>query len=121
MDQRHALVHHFLRKAAFFDGILVVLANCGQAAVERRLLHFFEQDGDTGIGACHRDAAAHGSRADDGGLADVVDGRVLRNIGDLGDGALGEKGVNQRARLIGSDALLEDLAFFLAALVEGQR
>src|SRR5581483_8237282 len=71
-------------------------------------------------GAGHGDTAAHGSGADDGDLANVVDRVVFRNVGNLGYGTFGEKGVDQGARLVRCDALFEDLALALAALVKGQ-
>src|SRR6202011_2797698 len=43
-----------------------------------------------------------------------------RNVGNLSHRAFGEKRVNQRPRLIGRDALFEDLALLLAALGERQ-
>ena len=41
-DQRHALIHHGLRKTALFDGVFVVLADDRHAAVERVLRGFLD-------------------------------------------------------------------------------
>src|SRR5277367_2699579 len=120
MNERHALIHHFLRETALFYGIVVILANYSDAAIQRRLFHLFEQHGNARIGTSHRDSPAHSPRADDGGLADVVGGRLLGDIGDLRNRAFGEKRMNERASLIGSDALFEDLALFFATFVKRQ-
>ena len=77
-------------------------------------------DGNAGVGIGHRDAAAHGARADDRGLPNWDQRHVLGQARDLGDGALGEEDVDQGFRLVGIQALFEELAFLLAAFVEGE-
>jgi hypothetical protein len=98
-DQRHALIHHGLREAALFHRIFVILFDDGHAAIERVLRGFLDDDRDAGIGVVHRNTAAHGTRADDGGLLDVVGFGVLGNVRDFGHGAFAEEGVDQRFRL----------------------
>ena len=64
-----------------------------------------------GVGVVHGDAAAHGPRADDGGLADIVGFGLFRNVRNLGDGSFAEEGVNQRFRLGRKQAFLEKFGF----------
>ena len=59
----------------------------------------FSSTGNAGIGVGHRDAAAHRAGADDGGARDVAGRRVLRHVGNLGDLALGEEQMAQRAAI----------------------
>ena len=119
MNQGHALVHHLLRETALRHGVRVVLADGGEAAIESFLRGVLDQDGDAGVGERHRDAAAHGARADDGRFAERIRGGVLRDVRDLRDGALGEEGVDQRGGLVGGRATGGDLALRLQPSSKG--
>jgi hypothetical protein len=56
-----------------------------------------------GISQRHRDAPAHGARADDGRFANRVNRRVFGYAGHFGDGTLGEEGMNQSLSLRGTE------------------
>ena len=86
-------------QAALAHGALVVLADRGDAALQRLGLGLEDRHRDAGVEEVHADAAAHGAGADDADLADLAHRRVLGHVGDLGRGALAEEDVAQRARL----------------------
>ena len=94
-NQRHPLIHHRLREPAFLYRILVVLSDGRDSAVKRRLRRLLQQHRNPRIRVVHRDAAAHGSRADHRGLPDRQQGRVLGNVRDLRDRPFPEEGVDQ--------------------------
>ena len=66
LNSFQALVDELLGEASAVDGVLIVLLNRGQAAVESRLVGIFEQHRNSGVGEYHGDPATHGSCADDG-------------------------------------------------------
>src|SRR5262245_8196317 len=111
LDQRHTLTHHFLREAAFLDGVLVVFANRRHPAIQRLLRHLSHDYRDAGVGVIHRDPAAHRPSADDRGLFDFENFRVFRRVGNLRDFALAEEDVDHRLRLIREKALFEQFGF----------
>ena len=76
---------------------------------------------DAGIGARHRDAAAHRAGADDADAVHRCGNRVLRDARHLRDAALGEEGVDERLGLLGLREVEEDLALAGAALGERER
>ena len=77
-DQRHRLLDLLRGHLALRHRDFVVAADRGDAAIERRLVHFLEQDRNAGVRVVHRDAAAHRARADDRGAFDLLGRRVLR-------------------------------------------
>ena len=120
LDQLQALVHHCLGEASALHRHGIILANGGQAAVERGLVGFLEYDRNSGVGEYHGDAAAHGAGADDRGRIDRNDRRFFRNIGDLGHFAFAEEDVDERLRLVGVEAVDEQPGLDLASLLERQ-
>ena len=60
--------------------------------IERALLGLQHRHRNAAIGEVHGDAAAHRAAADDRGLLDRQDGRVLRHVVDLVGLALDEEG-----------------------------
>ena len=99
MDQGHAMVHDFLREAAFGDGVRIILADDAEAAVERFLRGVFDADVDARVGERHRNTAAHGACANDAGLAERVGLGIFWNVWHLGNGALGDESVDEGAGL----------------------
>ncbi len=96
------------------------MLNVGKPAVERRLVGFLEQYRNAGVGEHHGDAAAHGPRPDHRGGIDRNDRSFLRNVRDLGHFALAKEDVDQRLRLVGIEAIDEQLGLDLAAFLERQ-
>src|SRR5439155_12097334 len=118
LDERQPLFHRFLRETSFLHGAFVVLAYSGQAAIECRLFGIYNEHRNSGVGAGHRNAATHRSSANNGGFADLVGASVFRYARNPGRGALREEGVDQRPRLIGCEALLDDFTFPFATFLE---
>ena len=119
-DQEHARIHVLLGDAAARDAALVILADHGEALVQRLRVGLQHAHGNAGVGEVHGDAAAHGAAADDRGRLDGLHGRIGRHVGNLGGLALGEEGVALALGLLGADAFDEELALLLHALVEGE-
>ena len=117
-DERHGLVDLLGRHLALRHRDVVVAPDRGEPAIERRLIHFFQQDGNAGVRVVHRNAAAHRAGADNRRAPDVPRRCVLRYVGNFGDFALGEEQMPQRPRFGGHDARREDLAFALGSVVE---
>ena len=97
-DERERLGHRLRRQLALGDRRFVVLADRRHAAVQPSLIDVLEEHWDTHIGVRHRDAATHGSRADDRRALDVVSGGVFGDIGNLGHLALGKEHVDRARR-----------------------
>ena len=116
--QREALVHHLLREALFFHRIRVISTNHLHAAIERFLRGLFDHHRNARVRVIHRDAAAHGSRADHGRAPDRIGRRLLRHVRNLRHRALAEKRMNQRLRSVRTQTLFEQLALDLAAALE---
>src|SRR5215469_14712905 len=66
LNSFQAFVDPRLGEASTLDGVLIVLVNRGQAAIESRLVGIFEQNRDSSIGEYHGDPTTHGSCAHDG-------------------------------------------------------
>ena len=64
-DQRHRLFDLLRGHLALRHRDFVVAPDRRDAAIERRLVHFLEQDRNAGVRVVHRDAAAHRAGADD--------------------------------------------------------
>ena len=64
-QQGHTLLVFVLFEFAFLDLGFVVLADGGQATVQRFLLHLQHLDGDASVQEVHGDTATHGARTDD--------------------------------------------------------
>ena len=64
-QQAHALLVFVLFEFAFFDLGFVILANGGNAAVQRLLLHFQHLHRNAGVEEIHRDTAAHRAGTND--------------------------------------------------------
>jgi len=111
-------LHRFIAETALIYAILIILFDGRHALVERFLRRFFDDHRNARIGVIHRDAAAHGARADYRCFANLISFCVFRNIRNLGDDPLPEERVNQSLGLRGEEAILEDLRFALAALGE---
>src|SRR6266702_3414918 len=92
-----------------------------EAAIEGRLFGIYNEHRNSGVGAGHRNAATHRSSANNGGFADLVGASVFRYARNPGRGALREEGVDQRPRLIGCEALLDDFTFPFATFLEWHR
>ena len=119
-DQRHPLLDRLGRDRTARRGPLVVLADHGEALVERLLVAFDDRHRDADVGEVHGDAATHRPRAEHAARLDVEDRRVLGDVGDLVGGALGEERVALGGRLRPGDELDEQLLLDLQALVERQ-
>ena len=119
-EQGHALVHGFLAEAALGDCGGVVPAHDAQALIQRLPVHFQHLDWNAGIGEIHRDAAAHGARADQCRGFDFAYRRIVGYVRNLADLAFGEEQVPQRARLVRFHQHLELLALERDALGKGQ-
>ena len=123
-DQRHPLVHLGFGHTASAGLDVVVALDDAQAPLERLRIHLQHGDGDASVGEAHRDTAAHGAAADHASRLHVVQRRVLRNIGDLGDFPLAEEDVDHRLALrmveaLGKALALDGQAFVKAARVHG--
>ena len=110
-QQSHALLQRLGLELALADLRLVVAAHGGHAALQRLKLQFQHLHGDTGVQKIHGDAAAHGSRADDGYRRDRAQRSIGGTIRNFGSRALTEKQVAQRPALrrghqAGKDGLL---------------
>ncbi len=105
---------------AALGGVLVILAHRPRAAVERILLHFEDGHRDAGGQEVHRNAAAHGPRADHADLLDRDQRGIGRDIVDLVRGAFGEEVVAHRGRLRAGHELHEQLALLLHAVGIGE-
>ena len=114
IDAIHLLGGHL----AFGSRVVVVPADGGKAAVERRLVGFLEQHGDAGVGVVHGDAAAHGARADHRRRADFGGGGILRHAGNLAGFALGEEQADQVVGFGGEHAIGEQIDFDVGAGIE---
>ena len=97
-EQRHALLVLVLLELALLDLRFVVLADGGQAPVQRLLLHLQHLHRDAGVEEVHGDAAAHGASADHADALDFALGRVRWHVGNLARGALGQEQMAQRTR-----------------------
>ena len=114
------ITHLAASEAAALDGVCVIRLDGGEAAIERGLIGFFEEHGNSGVGEDHGDAAAHGAGADDGGGFYGDERSFFGDVGNFADFAFAEKNVNQGFGLIGEEALDEKFLFELAAFGEGQ-
>ena len=117
-DQAHALLHLLGLELALLHGVLVVLADRGQAPVQRLLLHLQQHHGDAGVEEVHGDAAAHGAGANHAHAGDGAEYRALGQARHLGGRALGLEYMAQRARLGRLHQRLEQRALGLQTLVE---
>ena len=72
MKTGHARFDFVLGKAAFVAGALVIAAHNGEAAIKRVLFGFNDAHIDARGRKIHRNAAAHGARADDANGLDVT-------------------------------------------------
>ena len=70
------------------------------------------------IGQDHGDAAAHRARAHDCRSVHGNERSVFRDVGNFGDFAFAEENMNEGFRLIGEEAIHEELALEFAAFVE---
>src|ERR1700683_4464296 len=86
--------------------------------MERRLVHFFQKYGNTGVSEDHGDATAHSTCANNRSRFYRNNRGFLGNAGNLADFALAEKDVDERFRLFGEQALDEKFLFGLAAFLE---
>ncbi len=120
LQQPHARLDVGLAHAALLGGVLVILADHAEPAVERRLLSFDDRHGDADVEEIHRDAAAHRAGADHADLLDGQRRRVVGDIGDLPDLALGEEHVALRLRLRRRQQFQKRRALALDAFVERQ-
>jgi len=120
MDQRQFPLHLLQGESPALDAGLVVLANVGHAGFERFRGGLFEQHWDSGIGTGHRNARAHGARAEDADARHRVRRSALVHARHLGHGALREKRIQERFRLIGDHAFRENLALAAAAFIKRQ-
>ena len=117
-QQAHALFNVFRLEAAALGGVLVVLADHRDAAVEGFLLRLHDRDRDTNVQEVHRNATAHGAGADDANLGHGNDGRIGRNVRQLPDRAFREEHVALGGRLVARHQAHEQLALFLQAFLE---
>ena len=116
-DQLQALLNELLCEAPALHRIRVVLLNVGHAAIEQRLVHLLEQHRNSGVSEHHGNAAAHGARAEHRDRVHRDRGRVFGNIGDFANLALAEEQVNERLRLIGEEAIVEQLSARFCSLL----
>ena len=122
LDQRHPLIHLLLREAAFLHGVVVVLADGRQSAVERRLVRLLQQHRDAGVGEDHGDAAAHGAGADDRRPCSTgITGVSLRMSGIFDTSRSPKKTWISAFDWSENRHSVEQLRFHLAAFVERQR
>ncbi len=70
-NQRHALIDFLRAHATALNLDVVVFLDDAQAAIERFLVHFHRDDGNSNIEKGHGDAAAHGAAANDGCAGDI--------------------------------------------------
>ena len=91
---------------------LVILAHHAGAAVERLLAHLDDRHRDAGRQEVHRDAAAHGARADHADALDVARRGAFGQAVDLGRLALGEEEILLRPGLGAAHQLHEQFALF---------
>ena len=117
-QQAHALLVLVLLELAFFDLRFVVLADGGDAAVQRVLLHLQHLDGKAGVKKIHGNAAAHGAGANDGNRLDAALRRVGGHVGDLGCCALGHEQMTQGAGFWCPHQVDEELALEQHAVSE---
>ena len=117
-DEAQRSGHRLRRHLALRDRGLVVLPDRRHAAIDGGLIDVLQQHRDAGIGVRHRDAAAHRAGADDRRARDVLRRRVLRDVRNLRDLALGEEQMPQRPRFVGEDAVGEELALALGSGLE---
>ena len=99
-DQGHRLLEGLRGHAALRHRRFVILANGGQASLDRRVVHVLEQHRNAGVRVGHGDAAAHGAGANHRGPLDLRHRRVFRHVGHLRGFAIGEEHVHQRARFM---------------------
>ena len=119
-EAAHARFDFLHREAALLGAVLVILADDGDAAVERLLLHFNDRHRNADAEEVHRDAAAHGAGADDADRFDRQRLHVRRQAVDLGGLALGEEDMALGGRLQPAHQLHEFAALDLHAFFEGQ-
>ena len=120
LDQRQALVHLRLREAAALHADRIIVPDASEAALQRLGRGVQQLHRQPGIGAAHRNAAAHGAGADHCHGPDLGCWRVLRQMRQARHLALGEKGVAQGAGLIRVLELTEQPLLFGDPLGEGQ-
>ena len=92
-QQRHACVHIGQGQAATLGGVVIIFADRGDAAIQRVLSRLNQCDRHTGVEKVHRNAAAHGARADDAHLGTGQGGRIRRHIGDFPGRTLGKESI----------------------------
>ena len=109
-QQRHALVVLVLLELAFLDLRFVVLADDGDATVQRVLLHLQHLDRNTSVQEVHRNAATHGASANNGDRVDCAQRGVRWHIGNLGGRALRQEQMAQTAALSSPHQVDEDVA-----------
>ena len=103
---------------AFFDLGFVVAANCGQAAVQRFLLHFQHLHWHAGVQEVHGNAAAHGAGANNGHALDVAQRCVCGHVRNLGRSTLAQEQVAQGAAFAGEHEVHEN--FTLGGHADGK-
>ena len=108
-DERGALRRVVGLQLALGHRAFVVLADAGDAAIERFLLRLEQRHGNAGVREIHGDAAAHGAGADDRDRGNLALRRLVGEARDLGRRALGEERMTQRLRFLADHELAEDL------------
>ncbi len=120
-QQAHPRLDVGRRHPALGGGVLVILADRRDAAVERLLLRLDDRHRHAGVEEVHRDPAAHRARADDADAGDRQQRRIGVEAVDLVRLALGEEHVALRLRLQPGHQADEQLALDRHAFVERQR
>ena len=126
-EQGHALRVCVFFELAFFDLRFVILLNRGNATVQGLLLCFEQLDRQARIEEVHRNAAAHGARANDGHRLDGAHRGGVGHIGNFGGRALCGEQVAQGTALGRPHQVDEQLAlvghavgeFFLGGRFDG--
>ena len=120
-DLRDALLDDLRCEASPLYRGVVVFPDCRHAPIQRSLVSVAENHGNAGVDQGHGDAAAHGARANDRGLADFQRARVLRNVGNFRDTALREEGMDQRSGFIRGEAAVRNFFLFRETLFPRKR
>ena len=120
LQQRLSLLEFSLRQPARVDGPLPIRVALGQPAVESLLRRLHHRHRHAGIGEIHRNAAAHGARADHNRVLHRQRLGIGRHIGHALRLTLAEEDMAQRKALLAFHQTGELLAFDQQPLIEGR-
>src|SRR5262245_37038874 len=119
-NQSHPLVHHRLSEASSPDRSVVVPPDVCDSAIQKLFGNLLEDHWNSSIRIDHRDAASHGSGADNRGFSNFQDRSLLGETGNLRDLTLAKEDMNHCLRLARVETFLKELCLPLATLFEGK-